>query len=98
MVLAQIGTQSQTNVVALCSLQAKLTCFNARKLLERTMIHFDQPGSVSQELTLSFSHLQTVGRPVIRVAMWVNQSQPKPRISLRFSRLLYQLSKATHAG
>jgi len=69
---AQVGTDSQTNVVALCPLQAQLPTLNAHELLECAVIHFHQPSALSHELTLGFVHLHATGRPVVRVAVWVN--------------------------
>ncbi len=70
---AQIGAQCQANVVALRTLQAKLSTLTAGELLNGAMIHLYQPGAVSQDVTLRFRHVQTVGDPVVRVAVWVNR-------------------------
>jgi hypothetical protein len=70
---AHIGAQRQTNVVALDALQAKLPTFNTCKLLERPMIHFHQPSTISQEVALRLSHTQATSGPVVRVAVWVNR-------------------------
>ena len=59
-------------MVALRPLQAKLPTLNAGELLNGTMINLNQPSAVSQKLTLGFAHSQPVGRPVVRVAVWVN--------------------------
>ena len=68
-----IGAQGQTNVIALGTFESKLTTLHARKLLERSMIDFDQPSPIRQHLALRFGHVQAIGRPVVRVAVWVNR-------------------------
>jgi len=72
---AQVGTQRQADVVALRTFQAKLSRLNASKLLEGAMIHLDQPSPIGVELALWVAHRQAAGRPVVRVAVWVNRPQ-----------------------
>ena len=70
---AQVGTQRQPDVIALRTLPAKLSRLNARKLLDGALVNLDQPGTIRHELALRVGHRQATGRPVVRVAVWVNR-------------------------
>src|SRR5215211_5357678 len=67
-----ISPQGQANVVALRPLKAKLPALDTGELFEGTMVNFDQPRPVYQHFSLRFRHVEAVGRPMLRVAVWVN--------------------------
>src|SRR5690606_10992934 len=68
-----ICSERQADVVALRTFEAKLSSFDACELLERPMVDFDQPGSIGKQFALGVGHGQATGRPVVRVAVWVNR-------------------------
>ena len=68
-----IGAQCQADVVTLRTLDAKLSALNTRELLKGTVIDFDQPRPIRQELTLRVGHVEAAGRPMLRVAVRVNR-------------------------
>lgn len=73
---APISAQRQSDGVGLSALQAKLPALTAGELLEGPMINRSQPSAIRQAVTLRFSHVQALGRPVVRLAGWVNRPKP----------------------
>lgn len=63
----QISAQRQANVVALGDSFAKPATFNTDKLLDVTVVVFNQPSPSSNDLSFIFLHGQGIRRPKIRL-------------------------------
>src|SRR5687768_12082227 len=67
------GANSQSNMIALGDLQAKLSTLNASKLFQTAVVNFNLPRIQRVVGGLLKCHIQFTRCPVFRVAVWVNR-------------------------